>query len=151
MEADTRALSVRWEAGHAFEATNPEGAIVRFGSAGGEAALSPVDLLLASLAGCSGTDVVDILAKKRQPVSRLVIRVEGVRATTPPRVYTAITLEYLVGGTGLTEQAVAHAISLSRNKYCSVAKMLDRTAEIQTSFRILTEPGAEEQASPRRN
>ncbi|MGA2111300.1 MAG: OsmC family protein [Anaerolineales bacterium] len=148
MAAEKRALTVRWKGGHGFEAANPEGATVRFGSAHEEAALSPVELLLASLAGCSGTDVVDILAKKRQAVSGLEIRVEGMRAANPPRVYTSIHLEYVVRGTGLTQHGVAQAISLSRNKYCSVAQMLDKTAEIQTSFRIETEPGEESRPQP---
>ncbi|MGA2820251.1 MAG: OsmC family protein [Anaerolineales bacterium] len=148
MSANTHTLTVQWNGGHGVEAPNPTGATARFGSLHELAALSAIELVQAGLAGFNGSEVVHVLAKKQQILSVLEIRVQGKRATGPRSACTSIQLEYLLRGSGRTERGVAEALSLSRHKCCSVAVMLDKTAEIQTSFRIRNEQGEDGPSGP---
>jgi len=92
-------------------------------------AASPMELVLVGLCGCTASDVVTILGKKRQPLTSLEIRAEAERAPNPPAVFPAIHLTYRVGG-HFAPQAVEDAVRLSEDKYCSVAAMLKKTAKI---------------------
>ncbi|HXM65170.1 MAG TPA: OsmC family protein [Candidatus Acidoferrum sp.] len=90
---------------------------------------SPMELVLIGLCGCTGYDVVSILQKKREPFTSLEIRAEAERAVEPPSVYTKIKLIYRIGGK-VSRKAVEDAVRLSKEKYCSVSAMLDKTAKI---------------------
>lgn len=90
---------------------------------------SPIELVLIGLCGCTGSDVVGILKKKREPFTSLEVRAEGDRAVDPPTVFTAIKLIYRVGGK-VSRTAMEHAVHLSKEKYCSVSAMLAKTAQI---------------------
>ena len=79
----------------------------------------PMEMLLFGLGGCTGMDVVSILRKKRQQFTGLEMNVTGDRAPENPKRYTAINVEYVVHGKGLDPNAVATAIRLSEEKYCS--------------------------------
>ena len=96
-------------------------------------ASSPVELVLIALCGCTASDVVSILRKKREPFTGLEVRAEGERAPDPPMVYTAIRLVYRVSG-NVSHKAMEDAVRLSKEKYCSVSAMLEKTAKI--SFQI---------------
>jgi putative redox protein len=92
---------------------------------GGAHAPSPTQLLLVSLAGCMGIDVVDILGKSRVPLEALEVTVEGDRAPSPPKRFTAIRLTYKVRGPQSEhEERVRRAVALSKEKYCSVLHTL---------------------------
>ena len=104
----------------------------------------PSDLLLVALASCSAVDVVAILRKKHQPLSRLEVAADGVQDPDPPWRFRAIHLTYLLRGRNLTAEAVARAIELSEGQYCSVAASLRPQVEITTSFEIQPEGAAEE-------
>ena len=106
-------------------------------AAGGGKGLTPMELLLISLASCSAMDVIGILRKKRQPVEGMEVRAQGQRTAEHPTVFTSINLEYLVHGAGVDPVAVARAIELSREHYCPVWAMLGKSMEITSSFRIL--------------
>lgn len=97
---------------------------------------SPMELLLIGMAGCTAYDVVGILEKKRQRVTGLEVSAHAERADEPPRVYTAIHVEYVVRGRDIKPKAVEDAIRLSEQKYCSASVMLGKTARITTSYRI---------------
>jgi len=90
---------------------------------------SPMELVLIGLCGCTATDVVSILRKKREPFTTVEVRAEAERATEPPTVYTEIKLTYRVGG-NVSKKAVEDAVRLSKDKYCSVSAMLQKTAKI---------------------
>jgi putative redox protein len=90
---------------------------------------SPMELVLIGLCGCTGYDVVSILQKKREPFTSLEVRAEAERAKDPPSVYTEIKLFYRVGGK-VSHKAVEDAVRLSKEKYCSVSAMLEKTAKI---------------------
>lgn len=97
---------------------------------------SPMELVLVGLVGCTAYDVIGILEKKRQAVTGLQVSARAERADEPPRVYTAIEVEYVVRGRGIKPKAVEDAIRLSKEKYCSASIMLGKTARITTSYRI---------------
>jgi len=99
--------------------------------------MKPSELILSALAGCSSVDVVDILAKKRTPLSHLEVQVTAEQEADPPWTFRKIYMKFLVKGKGLTEKSVEQAIALSEEKYCSVAATLRGEAEIITSFEIL--------------
>jgi putative redox protein len=101
------------------------------------AGMKPSELVLSALAGCASVDVVDILAKKRTPLSHLEVQVSAEQDADPPWTFRKIMVKFLVKGEGLTEKNVAQAIELSEEKYCSVAATLRGEAEIITSFEIL--------------
>jgi putative redox protein len=94
---------------------------------------SPMELVLIGLCGCTGYDAVSILQKKREPFTSLEVRAEAERAADPPSVYTAIKLIYRVGGK-VSRKAVEDAVRLSKDKYCSVSAMLEKTAKITTEI-----------------
>jgi len=96
-------------------------------------ASSPMELVLMALCGCTGYDVVSILKKKREPFTGLEVRAEAERAEGTPSVYTAIKLIYRVRGT-VSSKAVEDAVRLSKEKYCSVSAMLEKTAKITTAI-----------------
>jgi len=90
---------------------------------------SPMELVLIALCGCTASDVVGILRKKREPFTRLEVSASGERASGYPAVYTEIKLKYRVGGK-VSRKAMEDAVKLSKEKYCSVSAMLAKTAEI---------------------
>ena len=90
---------------------------------------SPMELVLLGLCGCTASDVVGILRKKREPFTGLEVRAAGERASGHPAVYTAIHLTYLVRGQ-VSRKAMEDAVRLSKEKYCSVSAMLEKTAKI---------------------
>jgi putative redox protein len=134
-------IIARWKGGLGFEAVNAQGISVRMDPPSENPYLTPMELVLMALAGCTGMDVADILRKKHQQVAGLEIRIQGTRTEDHPRVYTGLAVEYIVSGSNLSEDAVARSIELSMKKYCSVGAMLAPAVAIQTSFRILAEEG----------
>ncbi len=94
---------------------------------------TPMELVLIALCGCTASDVVGILRKKREPFTGLEVKAEAERASDYPAVYTEIKLIYRVHGK-VSRKAVEDAVRLSKEKYCSVSAMLAKTAKI--SFEI---------------
>ncbi|MGH9496796.1 MAG: OsmC family protein [Candidatus Sulfotelmatobacter sp.] len=90
---------------------------------------SPMELVLIALCGCTASDVVGILRKKREPFTSLEVSAEGERAQDYPQVYTEIKLVYKVGGK-VSRKATEDAVRLSKEKYCSVSAMLEKSAKI---------------------
>ena len=97
---------------------------------------SPMEMVLMSAGSCSAVDVVSILEKARQKVVDVDVELEAERAETIPRVFTKIHLHFVVTGHDVQEKHVERAVNLSADKYCSVAKMLEKAAEISHSFEI---------------
>lgn len=91
-----------------------------------------------SAGGCSAIDVVSILQKGRHDVTDCEVRLTSERRQEAPRLFTAINLHFIVTGKGLTEQAVSRAVSLSADKYCSVALMLGAAVTITHSHEVIT-------------
>jgi putative redox protein len=95
-----------------------------------KSASSPIELALIGLCACTASDVVGILRKKREPFTSLEVHASAERAETFPKVFTSIRLIYRVGG-NVTHKAMEDAVHLSKDKYCSVSAMLEKTAKIE--------------------
>lgn len=134
-------IQVDWKGGKAFEATSSTGHKVMMDASkevGGEDKGSrPMELLLMGLGGCSGIDVVMMLEKGKQAVKDCQMEITSERADGVPAVYTRIHLHFKVTGTELNEKKVARAVELSAEKYCSVSKMLEKTAEMTHTYEII--------------
>lgn len=96
----------------------------------------PMEVVLAGAGGCTAYDVVLVLQRGRHDVRGCRVNVAAERASEDPKVFTTIHLHFVVSGVGLTEAAVARAVQLSHDKYCSATIMLGKTADITTSFEI---------------
>ncbi|MFA6033614.1 MAG: OsmC family protein [Myxococcota bacterium] len=131
---------VTWTGGMAFEAETSTGqkiimdASEEFG--GSNSGARPNELLLVGLGGCTGMDVVAILEKKRQLPVSFRMEIEGDRRSEHPKAFTNIRIRYYFKGEGLAEEAVARAINLSQEKYCSSAATLRGVAGIEYTFEI---------------
>lgn len=120
-----------WKHGDIFEGVTEEGNTVMFDTDSARRhGPSPMQAVLAALCGCTSVDVVSILQKKRQELTGLRVTANATQAQDPPRVFTHIMLTYAVRGK-LSRKAVEDAVALSKNKYCSVSKMLEKAAVIE--------------------
>ena len=99
-------------------------------------AATPLELLLMSVAACTAVDVISILEKKRQDVVDYKVEVEALRRDEFPRGFTSFRVNHIVHGRSVSEDAVAQAVKLSDEKYCSVAYNIRPGAEIETVFEI---------------
>ncbi len=131
---------VRWNGKLGFIGTSGTNHIVPMDvaqEAGGDGtAASPMELVLLGLAGCSGIDVALITKKKRLKVHDFEIHVAAERAEDHPRVFTAIDLTFVFAGEDLQPKPLEDAVRLSVERYCSVAGMLNQTAEINWRVEI---------------
>ena len=120
-----------------FRGTLGSGYQFDLNSNAGEAAGSPMEFLLAGVAGCTAMDVISILQKMRQKVHDFSVEISGVRAEEHPKVYTEVDITYVVRGESINEDNLARAIELSQNIYCSASQMFQKSGtKINTSYRI---------------
>jgi putative redox protein len=141
MAEDLREVVAVWAGESAFNGRNPAGCVVQMGSLKDQPGISPMELLLMGVAGCTGMDVVSILGKKRQTIEKFEIMVRGKRAEAHPRVYTEIEVVYYLWGDDLDPKKVEEAIHLSEEKYCSASAMLAAVAQI--TFHYFIHPAGE--------
>jgi putative redox protein len=113
------------------EATSRHAIVMDTGSE--KTANSPMELVLIALCGCTASDVVGILRKKRESFTSLEVSASGERASGYPSVYTEISLVYRIAGK-VSRKSAEDAVRLSKEKYCSVSAMLEKTAKI--TFKI---------------
>jgi putative redox protein len=97
----------------------------------------PMETVLAGTGGCTAYDVVLILKRGRHDVRGCSVKLTSERAPTDPKVFTKIHMHFTVKGVNIPADAVARAVALSHDKYCSATIMLGKTAEITTSFEVL--------------
>lgn len=140
----TQHATVHYAGNDFFVAVSPSGHAVPIDMNGERSAASgPLELLLLSLGGCTGADVVSVLRKKREQVTDYRVEIRGERRDEHPRSYKRLELRHIVRGHGISEASVAHAVRLSTEKYCSVAATLRPTAEIVSTWEIQEEPQQE--------
>ena len=122
-----------------FEGTADSGFKVTLGTipevGGDNDGFRPMELLAIGLAGCTAMDVISILNKKKQDVHDFEVRVHADRAEEHPRVFTHLTIEYIVSGKDLDRAAVERAVELSETKYCSAQAMFNKIVPID---RVIT-------------
>ena len=120
-----------------FSARLGSGYQINFMNPAGEEGASPMEIMLASVAGCTAMDVADMLRKMRQPVRGIELEISGLRADEHPKVYTYVDLIYVIQGEGIDSKSVERAIELSQTRYCSASIIFKRAGvEVQTSYRI---------------
>ncbi len=133
--------NVKYTGGMQFVASSDSGHAVVMDAGpevgGSNTGSRPMELLLMGIGGCSGMDIISILKKKKQNVTGLEANVTGTMSDDYPQKYTEITIEYIVRGRGVTEEAVKRAVQLSMDKYCSVKATLKGAAQIRFSYRIV--------------
>jgi putative redox protein len=134
--------TIRWqpEAGMAFTAETGSGHLLTMDGAtdggGRNLAPRPMETVLAGTGGCTAYDVLLILQRGRHQVTGCEVKLSSKRAEEAPRVFTEIHMHFVVTGRGLPDAAVARAIALSHEKYCSASIMLAKTARITTSHEV---------------
>ena len=128
---------VKWVSGEQFLATLPSGHAVPVDSnRERNSAPGPMELMLAALGSCTATDIVEILAKKRQKLDSLEILIDGERAKEPPTVWVKLEILYRLKGK-VDDKAAKDAIQLSLDKYCGASATLKKTAELTFRYEIL--------------
>jgi putative redox protein len=105
---------------------------------GSSAAPSPKELVLMALGGCTGSDVVSILTKKRVAFDRLELHLTAHVREEHPQIFTDIHVEYVLFGNDLQPADLERAIELSTTKYCSVSAMIRESVRLTHSYRIET-------------
>jgi len=126
--------SAAWKQEMLFEGRSESGHTIVFdATAEHTAGLSPMEAVLTALCGCTSVDVVSILQKKRERLTGLTVSATAEQAPAPPRVFTRIHLVYRISGK-VAKKAAEDAVALSKEKYCSVSLMLDKTAKIDYSI-----------------
>ena len=101
--------------------------------------VSPKKLLLSSLAGCTGLDVVSLLNKMKVSFDNFEMDVEADLTNEHPKVYSEIRLVYRFFGEDLNKAKIEKAIALSKNKYCGVSAMLQKNCPIVYSVEYFKE------------
>jgi len=134
----TNKVVTHWKGALQFESDNPSGKLVMMDASiengGYNSGLSPKAMMLSSLAGCSGLDVVSILKKMKVKFSDFRIDIYGELTTNHPKYYHQVKVEYHFYGEDLNETQIQKAVNLSVEKYCGVMEMFRRFAEVETEI-----------------
>ena len=130
-------IRARHVAGLQFIAETQSGHTVSLDTHEYNTGATPMEMLLMSLAGCSGISILSILQKKQQNVTHYEVRVHGKRAETHPQVFTEITVEHVLTGHNISPIAVERAIELAETRYCTVSVMLSKVVPLKHIYRII--------------
>ncbi len=137
-----RILLKRLDDAYHMEATNEDGLSIQTDGApsigGRNKGMRPMQLLISAIGSCSGIDIISILKKQKQDLKNIEIIVDAEREQDKtPALFTKIHVHYKLYG-ALAEEKVKRAVDLSINKYCSVARILEKTAGISSSYEIIS-------------
>ena len=124
-----------WQHDQVYAATSDNGHSLTFDTARAEGP-TPMECVLMSLCGCTAVDVISILTKKRESFTGLTVSANAEKAKESPSVFTKIELVYRVTGS-VNHKSMEDAVRLSKEKYCSVSAMLEKTAEISWSLELI--------------
>jgi putative redox protein len=128
-------IVAKWTGGVQFLAANEAGHVVVTDRDG--QGFKPPELLLVSMVGCAGVDVVTILEKKRKKITGIEVKVNKFNDPDPPWYIKKIEVEWVIRGPGMTQGAAEAAVRLSEDKYCSVYASL--SSEIVSTVRVVNE------------
>ena len=124
----------KWKGGMLFESDNPSGNKFFMDTVSEniikQKGLSPKAMMLSSLAGCSGVDIVDILKKMKIKNYDLTITVEGELTDDHPKFYHTVQVDYYFSGEDIDNKKCKRAVDLSVQKYCGVMEMFRRFAKV---------------------
>ncbi len=131
---------VIWKNRMSFEGTSDSGFTVPLGTTpevgGDDDGFRPLELLVVGLAGCTAMDVISILSKKRQDVTSFEVLVHADRQEEHPKVFTHLTIEYILSGIDLSREAVERAVQLSAEKYCPAQAMFSKLVPLDLKITI---------------
>jgi len=131
-------ITTQWKGKMLFESDNPSGHNVLMDTSeengGTNKGLGPKAMMLSSLAGCSGLDVVSILAKMKTEIEDFKMEVEGLLTDEHPKYYHTVMVNYHFYGNNLNESKINKAVNLSVEKYCGVMEMFRKFADIKTNI-----------------
>jgi putative redox protein len=137
--------TVNWQQNMTFIGVADSGYPVKMDAAesagGNNSGVSPMEMLLLGLAGCTAMDVISILQKKRQQVTQFDVRVDAATAKEYPKVFTNALITYVVTGNEIEEAAVLRAIELSATKYCPAQFMFGQIFPIDLQYKIYEDEG----------
>ena len=129
-------VTTHWKGNLQFESDNPNGKTVFMDTTpehgGHGSGLSPKAMMLSSLAGCSGLDVIMLLDKMKVTVSDFRMDTSGELTDEHPKYYHSVKIDYHFYGNDLPEKKIMKAVNLSVDKYCGVMEMFRRFAEVKT-------------------
>jgi putative redox protein len=138
-----KTADLRHEGGMRFVARTGSGFEIALDSETGGSGPRPIEVLAVAIGGCTGMDVVSILEKKRQQVSRYAIRIEAVQRNAHPHAFRRVEIVHEVEGPAIDVAAVARAIELSATKYCAVSNGLaSGIAELHHRYVVISPAGA---------
>lgn len=133
-------VTTTWKENLEFESDNPSGKNLMMDAGadhgGNDAGFRPKALMLSSLAGCSGLDVVSLLKKMRVEVADFKIEVTGELTEEHPKYYDKVTVDYSFQGTNMDEAKITKAVNLSVERYCGVMEMFRQFATVTTHIHI---------------
>ncbi|GAA0482814.1 MULTISPECIES: OsmC family protein [Tatumella] len=129
---------VKWVEGLSFIGESASGHQVLMDGNAGDKAPSPMEMVLMATGSCSAIDVVSILQKGRHDVTDCEVKLTSQRREEAPRLFTHINLHFIVTGHNLADTAVERAVSLSAEKYCSVALMLGKGVDVTHSVEVIS-------------
>ncbi|MEW6992217.1 OsmC family protein [Colwelliaceae bacterium 6441] len=128
---------VKWIDEEMFAGISESGHSLVLDANAGKLAPSPLENILISLGCCSSVDVISILKKTRQQVTDCKVEITGTRVDTVPKLFSDIHLHFIISGHDIAEKHVKKAVSLSADKYCSVALMLNKSVNITHDFSVI--------------
>ncbi|MFD0993839.1 OsmC family protein [Tenacibaculum geojense] len=132
----THTVTTEWKNNRLFKSDNPNGATILMDTSkelgGNEVGASPKALMLSSLAGCSGLDVVMILEKMKVSGYDLQIKINADLTEEHPKYYDKVHVDYMFFGNDLDEEKITKAVNLSIDKYCGVLEMFRKFATVTT-------------------
>ncbi|CAL2104014.1 OsmC/Ohr family protein [Tenacibaculum sp. 190130A14a] len=131
-------ITTTWKENMLFESDNPSGHKVLIDTSeengGTNKGLGPKAMMLSSLAGCSGLDVVSLLNKMRVEIDDYKMEVEAELTEEHPKTYHTVTVDYHFYGTDLDEKKITKAVHLSKEKYCGVMEMFRQFSKVNTNI-----------------
>ena len=133
-------ITTHWRGNMVFESDNPRWPSIMMDASksfgGTNSGMAPKAMMLSSLAGCSGLDIISILNKMKVKIDDFKMEVVGELTQEDPKYYHTVTVDYHFYGKNLKENKIKKAVDLSVDKYCGVMEMFRRFAKINTIIHI---------------
>jgi putative redox protein len=137
--------SINWEGRMKFVGAGPSGHPIQMDAdaeVGGEdCAVRPMEMIALGLIGCQAMDVIAVLQKKRQDVTKFEVKFDGPRSAEFPKVFTRATITFVVTGKLVDESAVMRSIELAATKYCPAQAMLEQAFPMELHYEIYEDEG----------
>jgi len=137
--------TINWEGGMKFTGSPDSGFVIPMDTdssvGGGEGGVRPMEMIALGLIGCQGMDVISVLQKKRQDITRFEVRFNGPRSPEYPKVFTSAVVTFVVTGRHVDEAAVLRSIELAATKYCPAQAMLEQAFPIELQYEIYEDEG----------